>query len=111
MWIRTTPSTAPAACVAPRRAVTLPARRPLPTEPPDDMRLPDGMQHATLDQQIDAARVEVHRWRNAMEHRTRLQYGHGSMHPTTYAAGLQARLSIFHTLWRQRHTAAPRNLP
>lgn len=77
-----------------------------PAELPDDMRLPDGQVLASLDQMLDAARAEVHRWRHANESRTRREYGHGSMHPRTYAAGLQARLSIFATLWRIKHPIA-----
>lgn len=64
----------------------------------EDLKLPSGFVFASIDEQIRAAREDLHRWIAVMEPRTRVDHGRYAMHPLQYAAGLQRRRSIVHTL-------------
>lgn len=65
---------------------------------PEDLRFEPGFVCAPLDAQIAVMREEVQRYRNANQHRTERERGQHSMHPVTYAAGMQKRRSVLHTL-------------
>ena len=85
-----------------------PSARVVDNEIPEDLRFPSGFVPAPLDVQIEAARAEVHRWRNANLDATQRQRGHGAMHWNTYTAGLHKRRSVLFTLLQlKRHKEQP----
>lgn len=76
----------------------------------EDLKLPSGFVFASLDEQIRAAREDLHRWIAVMEPRTRNQHGRYALHPLQYAAGLQRRRSIVHTLLALQRGSFPKGV-
>lgn len=78
---------------------------------PEDLQLPPGFVMASLEDQIRTAREDLHRWIANNAHRAERDRGRGSMHPMFYAAGLQARRSVIHTLLRLQNNLPIEGVP
>lgn len=69
-----------------------------PANLPQDLRLPSGFVMASIDHQIRVAVDDLRAYVAKNEPRLRYEHGRNALHPMTYAAEVQARKSIVHTL-------------